>query len=97
MVFILQLLQNECKRVRAVFRGQEIAQARYTVWREITLEVDIKPAKHPYVLFVSLFSPNISRKFVVRVYSRAPLLNTVLDASTGERRLKELPPGHPTN
>lgn len=62
----------------------------------MTLECNLEPADKPYVLFVSTFNPDIERGYVCKVYSKEPLLNTVEDASTGEHKLKELPPDHPT-
>ena len=75
--------------------GQDIAQTTYSNVREATLECELKPSSHPYVLFVSTFKPNVQRDFVLKVYSKTQLKNTIEDKSTGETQLKQLPANAP--
>eukprot|EP01138_Halocafeteria_seosinensis_P014184 gb/GECG01014483.1/.p1 GENE.gb/GECG01014483.1/~~gb/GECG01014483.1/.p1 ORF type:complete len:2079 (+),score=265.95 gb/GECG01014483.1/:1-6237(+) len=90
------LVKNGVKRIRKLFVGQAVAKTTFMPTREVTLEVDIKPSDEPYVLFVSTFEPDIEREYVLRVYSRAPLLDTETDSSTGKEKLPQLPSDHPT-
>lgn len=60
------------------------------------MELELKPSDEPYVLFVSTFEPHVERGYVLKVYSKEPLLDTVEDASTGKQKLRALPPNHPT-
>ena len=66
-------MYKEGKRCLKRYAGQTIAAAPYAGAREVSCEVKLVPAAHPYTLFVSTYEPGEESPYTITVYSTAEL------------------------
>jgi hypothetical protein len=69
----VQVVRKNGKRVKCVYVGEKVAEATYAGLAEVSCEASLTPESPFYTLFVSTYDPGKECRFLVEVFSDAPL------------------------